>query len=100
MKEWKEYGVEYRSTPGAFRDFLKGTIWQDIKATIEEALEMTRDGLEMAADWESTMRLQQDADCLKRFLEMPQVILEDLEVSKEKEAAGETENLDEEENWR
>ena len=87
MKEWKEYKQSYKSTAGMFRDFLKSIIWADLSSTLEEALELTRDGLEMAADWDSTMRLQQDADCLKRFMEMPSVILDDMEISIKKEAA-------------
>ena len=96
MNRWNEYQPpEYRSTPGMFREFMQGAVWKDIEATLEQALEMTRSGLETAADWDSTLRLQQDADCLKRFLEMPRVIMEDLEVTREKEAALTEEQLKE-----
>ena len=97
MKNWDEYvPPEYRSTPEMIRNFLEGAIWHDIETTLEQALEMTRDGLEVAASWEKTMRLQQDADCLKRFIEMPRVILDDLEITADKEAVN-RESLDEEE---
>uniref|UniRef100_A0A6M3IG61 Uncharacterized protein n=1 Tax=viral metagenome TaxID=1070528 RepID=A0A6M3IG61_9ZZZZ len=80
MKEWKEYSqVEYKSSAFAISEFIKSSMWQDIKMLLEEGLRLTRDALEYAEDWESVMRLQQDADCLKRFLVMPEVILDDLE---------------------
>lgn len=97
MKDYDEYKApEYRSTPEGIRGFLEGPVWHDISVTLEQALEMTRDGLEVAATWEKATRLQQDADCLKRFLEMPKVILDDMEISNEKEAAN-NEPLEEEE---
>jgi len=96
VKDFDEYRpVNYRSTPMAFKTFMESSVWLDMKDTLEQALEMTRSGLEVAADWDSTLRLQQDADCLKRFLEMPRVIIEDLEVTREKEAAMDEETLKE-----
>ena len=88
MKEWEEYDIpEYKSSPGMFKDFIESSMWHDIRITLEEALRLTRDGLENAKDWDSTLRLQQDADCLKRFLVMPEVILDDLELRAKEEAA-------------
>lgn len=79
--------VEYRSSIGAFKDFLESTVWMDMKAELENALQMTRDGLESAETWDASLRLQSAADTLRRVMEMPMVILEDLEVPVEKESS-------------
>jgi len=78
-----------------FKDFLESVIWADMKAELEEALEMTRDGLESAETWNDVLKLQGATDTLRRVLIMPEVILEDLEISEDKESSQKT-DLEEE----
>jgi hypothetical protein len=78
---------KYHSTPGMFRDFVEGSVWQDMRMDIEEAIELTQIGLESAESWEKSLRLQGDISTLRRMLEMPYVILDDLEEPARKESS-------------
>jgi len=72
----------YKSTPGAVRDFIGGSVWSDMQIELNGAVEQMRDGLEIAKDFESVLRLQECIDTIRRVIEMPRVILEDMEDSR------------------
>jgi len=71
----------FRSSSGAFREFMAGSVWADMKIEINGAIETLRDGLETAKDYDSVLRYQECLDTLRRVLIMPEVILDDIEES-------------------
>ena len=73
--------VEYRfkSSPGAIKDFISGTVWADMKTELNGAIDQMHKGLEGAKDFESVLRLQECIETIKRILMMPEVILGDIE---------------------
>lgn len=81
-KELKERN--YHSSPGAIKDFIQGTVWKDMLVELSGAVEQMRDGLEFAKDFEAVLRLQECLDTVRRVIEMPSVILEDMELQSER----------------
>jgi len=87
--------MEYKSTPGLIKDFIAGSVWSDMQIELNGAIDQMRDGLEIAKDFESVLRLQECIDTVRRVIEMPRVILEDMEESNKKGAAKTTNEGDE-----
>ena len=79
--------MDYKSTPGLIKDFIGGSVWSDMQIELNGAIDQMRDGLEIAKDFESVLRLQECIDTVRRVIEMPRVILEDMEESNKKGAA-------------
>ena len=78
--------MEYRSSPGAIRDFMASSVWHDMKHELDRAVEILRDGLETADDYNGILRFQGSLDTVKRILVMPEVILDAIEAESEKGA--------------
>jgi len=83
--------MDYRSSAGNLRDFIAGPVWHDMQTEINGSIEQMRNGLELAKDFESVIRLQECIETLRRILVMPEVILGDMAEDK---------TLTEEENGR
>ena len=78
-KQLEEF--ELTCTEGDLEEFLKSKLWQDMKTEVTIWRETLRDQLELKSD----ERLGGAAEACGYFLQLPQVILEDLQSEKETE---------------
>jgi hypothetical protein len=72
---------EYISSATAFREFLEGSVWRDISHELEMWIEDIRSSLESkerTPDFETLKNLQGSAEAVRKFLLMPQIILDNI----------------------
>jgi len=102
MKEKELSERSYHSSPGAVKDFMEGLVWKDMLIELNGSIEQIRDGLEMAKDFESVLRLQECLDTIRGVIEMPSVILEDMKIQNDRRkgaARGEQEIIKQEKDY-
>jgi len=85
--------VELKSSAAAFEEFLKSTIWADIRAELDIWLEGVRDGLEdTESDEKDLFRNQGRAEAIRYVMSLPETIKDtiiDLEQQKREEKENE-----------
>lgn len=71
--------VKVTSSPNDLKDFLSGPVWTDLRTALEMMLKDVRDQLEQVS-LEDLARCQGQAQILKLVLDLPENLLETLEL--------------------
>jgi hypothetical protein len=62
------------------RDFIISAIWRDLRDELHQWLEDIRNQLEIESNVEIIRRLQGNAEAVNRFIRLPEVMVEAMEM--------------------
>lgn len=65
-----------------FRNFLSSNLWRDLSNEMNAWLNDIREQLEITAEVDTIRRLQGNVEAVRRFLDLPQTLLDILEVDR------------------
>ena len=80
--------MEYRSTPKMFEEFVKTSIWVDIKGELNKWLEDIRtilEDVEGNLDFGDLKRLQGSADAVRNMMNLPENVMDSIEEDNKRE---------------
>ncbi len=80
--------MEYRSTPKMFEEFVKTSIWLDMKGELEKWLEDIRtmlEDVEGSLDFGGLKRLQGSADAVRNMMNLPENVMDNIEEDNKRE---------------
>lgn len=70
------------STESDLRNFLASSVWRDMANEMNLWLSDIREQLETTAELEILRRLQGNAEAVRRFLDLPQTLLDNLDLDR------------------
>lgn len=78
--------MSYKSSPRMFEEFLKSSIWEDMKYEMGLWLDDIRHALENTDDHASLLRLQGSAEFVRKAENLPMNVLENIKEDIERES--------------
>jgi len=78
MERFQE--VNFISTAREMRDFINSNIWKDLSYEVSRWLDDIRNQLEVENNSDIIRKLQGNAEAVNRFLRLPEVLVEAMEI--------------------
>ena len=78
--------MSYKSSPAMFEEFLKSSIWEDMNYELDLWLEDIRQALEDIGDHAALLRLQGNAEFVRKTKSLPVNVLENIKEDIERES--------------
>ncbi len=71
--------VEFRSTIDSFEEFIKSTIWSDMKSELSAWMKDVQEIQDSTGDEKELFRCQGRKEAINNFLSLPEIIIDFLE---------------------